>query len=971
GGGSLETWLSRAGGRSEIALRSQGENLVIAEAGGSWSLPLEALAMTASLTQVTGGWRLQASDLSVAHQGLQWSMPRARFQLLGDSLSARIAGMRLDGIENLLATSPAMPAALAAALGELRPRGLLTAAELSLDDVRAPADSWRFSARIDQAAVDSWRGAPGVDGLDALVELTAGGGRVLLDGRDMALQFPKVYRESLNYDELYGALSLSWNQEAVRVSSDLITARGVEGTARAVFSLDFPLQDDDVVGPAMNLLVGLRDTEPRYRAKYLPFTLPEGVTRWLQGSLGDGRIEEGGFVWRGSLRRRNFAHMTVQMFFQLQDTDIRFDQQWPALNGFSGPVLIDDRRLSIWGNGGRIAGTRLDFLSAEMDRTAEGTTEMAVSARVSGDAADGLEIVRDSPLAGFTAGALDDWQARGPVSADLQLRLPLSKRASDRPAVGVDLRAAFDGIDLDIRPGRLPVRDLHGDLRYRSGQGFAGSDLAGTIWGQPLTARHPEHADAAGRTISVALAAEVATPGLLQWLGRDPGIVDGQTSVSGDLRIAPGQAPVLTLNSDLEGVTLALPAPWGKTAAEHRQLELDLAFGADNTDLEAVLDESLFASLRLESGRPVSGNLALESDWLQAVYSPSGSPQLLVDWLDLDGLGTAMAVTRDPETPARQVSREVWRRDIYRFLSNSPATDVQILELRQQGRSAGYLGFRFESDGSALYARNIRGDLFGLRSEGSDAGGTEMRWSATGSGDFASALDVDMAFDDFGAVFKGLGYAPVLESRSGSAVGSLRWPGTPAALGFAELQGTLQIQARDGRLLESPGGGASGALKVVTLLNLAELLQGLSLSSMFESGIPFERASSELVFNRGQLRVPALTLDGSASAFRFSGTTNLAAVDGELVVTLPVANNLPWVAALAAGLPVAAGVFVVSKMFEKQVERMSSGVYSVSGPLDAPRVRLKRIFDNTSNSLPPPDEDRPYADSDESASSRR
>ena len=969
GGGSLETWLSRAGGRSEIALRSRGKDLVIAEAGGSWSLPLEALAMTASLTQVTGGWRLQASDLSVAHQGLQWRMPRARFQLLGDSLSARVAGMRLDGIENLLAASPAMPAALAAALGELRPRGLLTAAELSLDDVRAPGNSWRFSARIDQAAVDSWRGAPGVDGLDALVELTSGGGRVLLDGRDMALYFPKVYRESLNYDELYGGLSLGWDKEAVRVSSDLITARGAEGTARAVFSLDFPLQDD-VVGPAMNLLVGLRDTEPRYRAKYLPFTLPGGVTRWLQGSLGDGRIEQGGFVWRGSLRRRNFAHMTVQMFFQLQDTDIRFDQQWPALNGFSGPVLIDDRRLSIWGNAGSIAGTRLDFLSAEMDRTAGGKTEMALSARVSGDAADGLAIVRDSPLAGFTAGALEDWRARGPVSADLQLRLPLSKQALDPAAISIDLRAAFDGMDLDIRPGRLPIRDLHGDLRYRSGQGFAGSDLAGTIWGQPLTARHPERVDA-GRVISVALAAELATPGLLQWLGRDPGIVDGLTSVSGDLKIAPGQAPVLTLNSDLEGVTLALPAPWGKTAAERRQLELDLEFGADTTDLEAVLDDALFASLRLEAGSPVSGNLALESDWLQAVYSPSGSPQVLVDWLDLDALGRAMAVTPDPQAQARKASRDAWRRDIYRFLSNSPATDVQILELRQQGRSAGYLGFRFESDGSSLYARNIRGELFGLRSEGSDAGGTEMRWSAAGSGDFASALDIDMAFDDLGAVFKGLGYAPVLESRSGSAVGSLRWPGTPAALGFAKLQGTLQIQARDGRLLESPGGGASGALKVVTLLNLAELLQGLSLSSMFESGIPFERASSELVFNRGQLRVPALTLDGSASAFRFSGTTNLAAVDGELVVTLPVANNLPWVAALAAGLPVAAGVFVVSKMFEKQVERMSSGVYSVSGPLDAPRVRLKRIFDNTSDSLPPPDEDRSYGEPEESASSRR
>ncbi|MEQ8516908.1 MAG: hypothetical protein RIC38_15010, partial [Chromatocurvus sp.] len=116
GGGSVEAWLSRAGGRSDIALRARGEDLVIAESEGGWALPLQSLAMNAALTQVTGGWRLQASDLSVAHEGRQWDMPRARFQLLGDSLSARVSGMRIDGIENLLAAAPATPAALAAAL---------------------------------------------------------------------------------------------------------------------------------------------------------------------------------------------------------------------------------------------------------------------------------------------------------------------------------------------------------------------------------------------------------------------------------------------------------------------------------------------------------------------------------------------------------------------------------------------------------------------------------------------------------------------------------------------------------------------------------------------------------------------------------------------------------------------------------------------------------------------------------------
>ena len=63
-------------------------------------------------------------------------------------------------------------------------------------------------------------------------------------------------------------------------------------------------------------------------------------------------------------------------------------------------------------------------------------------------------------------------------------------------------------------------------------------------------------------------------------------------------------------------------------------------------------------------------------------------------------------------------------------------------------------------------------------------------------------------------------------------------------------------------------------------------------------------------------------------------------VDGELIVTLPLVENIPWVAALAGGLPIAAGTYLVSKVFEEQVNRLSSGVYSVRGDLKSPEVLL-------------------------------
>lgn len=72
---------------------------------------------------------------------------------------------------------------------------------------------------------------------------------------------------------------------------------------------------------------------------------------------------------------------------------------------------------------------------------------------------------------------------------------------------------------------------------------------------------------------------------------------------------------------------------------------------------------------------------------------------------------------------------------------------------------------------------------------------------------------------------------------------------------------------------------------------------------------------------------------------------NTEQVDMAMGVTLPLATNLPWVIALAAGLPAAAGVYVVSKLLKKQVSTLFSAIYRVKGALDNPTVEFERLFD--------------------------
>ena len=192
-------------------------------------------------------------------------------------------------------------------------------------------------------------------------------------------------------------------------------------------------------------------------------------------------------------------------------------------------------------------------------------------------------------------------------------------------------------------------------------------------------------------------------------------------------------------------------------------------------------------------------------------------------------------------------------------------------------------------------------------------------------------------------------YEEIVETKNGKVHLDLSWPGAPTEFELARATGRMEVDVEDGRFLKTSG-AAEGTLRVVGILNLAEFVRRLSLdlSYVFESGVPFDSITGELLFEEGQVEVPQMDVLGRSSRFQFVGVADIeeSHIDGELVATLPIASNLPWVAALLSGLPAAAGVYLVSKLFTKQLERFSSAIYSVeaaspaSRPPKAPRPSI-------------------------------
>jgi uncharacterized protein (TIGR02099 family) len=1016
GSARAQLWLSRRQGDSSARMRLDGSAVQLEERSGAWSLPLDALAFEAALSQARNQWTLLAEDLHAERGDSDLDLSRVQFDWSGSSLRVRASDLGLDALPTLLAAAPGIPAGLREALPALAPSGSLRSIELRLDDLAAPAESWSLRGLLDDVSVESWRGAPGVSGVSGFLALQPGSGRLQLDAGPFSMRFPQVYREALSYASAFGDLSLRWDPTSLRIESGLIRARGDEGEVRALVAVDLPFQDR-VTGPEMELLAGLSASSAVHRDKYLPYVLPQPLLDWLADSVQGGDAERVGFLWRGSLLRRNYPHMTLQLFVDVRNGTLRFDPGWPALEDLDALVRVDDGRTWAQASRGRVLGTELEGLRVNV-LPRPGGADLGVRTSLVGDAADGQRLLADSALAQITNGVFADWTLSGPVSGDLALDLRLG---ADPAPPDVRLNLALDGVAARVAPVDLPLESFRGTLRYDSATGFSGSAGNGLLWGRPVSATV---APGAADSLDLGISGSLDTAQIAPWLQQPLlGFADGVAEVSGELRLRPGETAMLSLQSSLEGVTLDAPAPFTKSSGQALPLALTLALTAAPR-LSLVLGERFATAMDLDASglqqlRAVVGGLDLpppercdatyclfgglstldlaawsdfvarygslpDADAGPAARAPAGADALAAaasyrvdslavgdlrlgarrfgqSRLDLWGRGALWQGAVESELLQGALTREngelqllLERLDLAafdggeplglaQFAEGLPPLRVDVLDLRSAGTSLGFLGFDLdpEHEAGALFAHDIRGELWGIDLAPRAPG--MLAWRPDGDGE-RTALELDPAFGDLGAALERMGYARTLESRSGSASLRLRWPGSPAAFDVRQLQGTLDLRLRQGRLTES----RPGALALVSLLNLAEILRGLSLSYMFESGIPFETASADFALDRGLVRVRDLSIDGAASAFAFAGVSDLntSTVDGELIVTLPVANNLPWVAALAGGPAVAAGVFVVSKVFEKQVNRMSSAVYQISGPLDDPEVRFRRLFDD-------------------------
>jgi uncharacterized protein YhdP len=984
------------------------EIALVNQDGAPQSLSLQA---TSVMAQTETGWLGFIEGAQVGIEGDIVALPRAQLQFADRHLAVVAEPLDLGVLSDWAMNTRQLPESVHNIIAGLSPRGQVDGLAVTVeftDDLSIGALPWRIAMNLSDGGTTPFRGAPGFSGIDAYLEIQPASAKAWLETQQVSLDLPQIYEAPLRIESLQGELSGRWNDATLWLSDGLFAAKTPQHDAYIQLGMEIPLVRDGRV-PTMSLAIGAPEAPISIYQSYVPRVIGDQTYQWLQRAFLAGQLAETSFLWRGALRGFATAEQTVQVGAAIQQASLNVDRNWPQITSIDAALYLDESRVSVWAESARSADVSITPASVELDtRVFNSLINMQLSAQ--GRTEDALSWLRMTPILGEQAKRLDGLSATGSVTATLSLVDDLSQFGKN-PDIVVNTAfrdTTLADANLQLALEHLNGQVQYSNARGFNSQNLAGtlwgspvdiaigtSDAAGEASFAShirtrISADHVADWLAPEVPIPVAGAADVTID--VQWGTVSQAVL--RSSLQGISVMLPD-----TLGKESETSTemrLTIPfahdAPWTFYWADHAAgsmvwhgnelsgMALDLTPRSHDPgtlnlpsvdglyvtgqvpaiDLEAWLVAG--ESLR-QSGLSVGRNtqLTLEGvsiESLQLGGADLGSLNLdftpYPDW-DMLGLNAVWldAELTLPHTDEFQTTLVVNTLDLDQMPEILPQDtgtsvpdlggplDIIVANLVYRGDVIGAASFELDSDGQRLLASDIDGNLARVYFEE----GTQLVWSASDDS-VTSELQLNATLADASETLSFLDLPRLVQTESGQITAQLSWPGSPLDASASNLSGLIDLKVKNGAFLPDSD-QATGALRVISLLNLAGLLGQANVNQLFEPGVSFKTAKGPLQFDAGSLTIDSFSIDGGSGSFTFDSNIDLLndRIDGELIVTLPLVDNIPWVAALAGGLPIAAGAFLLSKVFEDQVNQLASGVYSVAGELNNPEVTFVRVFD--------------------------
>ncbi len=1021
GSGKLGAW-ARLQDHRVVAVTAEGQleqvrlsGAPLQSATSAPSVAFKQLQLKARWKVIDGGWRLDAPRLRISTDESTQVLDGL---LLAGGQHFALQGQQVDvaPLLQVAALSDRLPPDLRSWLYKARP-SLRFADVRIVGDVDGPA---RAEGELLDASFKPVGHSPGISGLHGHFEGDAQG--VALDLHpDHAVRFDWPTGFGVPHELQLSGQLVGWREGAGwQVGTPALRVQGRDYAAEVRGGMWF---QNDGTRPWINIAAKLDDV-PITAAKgfWVRSNMSQAAVNWLDAALVDGTLRNGTGLAVGDLDDWPFKgnNGRFEAGGHITDGSIRFHQDWPLMQQVDADINFIGPGFDLQGRG-ELGGVKVDSMQAGIADF--GQSRLQVKATTVDDASHLLAMLRQSPLQKTYGDTLDNLTVRGPAAVNFDLMQPLHHEdGPSRLAGDVELRGAH----LADKRWDLQFDNVHGKASYSDG----GFDAPA------LQVRHQERdgvlALRAGRPVKDASNAfEASLSAALdanKLLDRAPELgwlkpyvhgtstwrvgVNLPKAVAGTT-IAP--PTLLTLDSDLQGTRLQLPAPLNKPAADPLPTRvqaalpmgsgrIDVAFGrllalaarsqnnrtgvqvtmgSDRVDREPPadglvvngrtpsLDALEWISLAKGDGTAKSdGGLALKqvdvlADQLLLIGGRFEQTRLQLrpsgDAINVALSGPALAgnlhiPTADGATVSGQLQRVHWQAATAATVeaSDTPATPMNPANIPPLALDIEDLEFGTVKLGQTrLRTRPIADGMQVQQLQvRAPKQSIDVHGSWRGMGEQARTEAIaSVQSEDLGTLLQRLGYGGQLRGGEGRLQLDAAWNGAPMAFKAAGLEGGLSIDVRNGQLLEVE----PGAGRVLGLLSVAQLPRRLlfDFRDLFSKGLAFNHVEGQVRFAGGMASTDKIGIQAPAADIAIRGQADMRTQQFDQTIDVnPRSGNLLAIVGAVAGGPVGAAVGAAANaVLSKPLGEIGAKTYKVTGPWKDPKVE---VMDRDAPRAPPP-----------------
>jgi len=524
-------------------------------------------------------WRLDLQDLRLQTDRFLW-MPSV-VHLVADEQADSITRYRIvvddvdiePWVNYYLGTQSAEDQAHQI-LSKLRPSGKLQEVALELMVGDKQLKDYRFAVTLAGFQNRPWQFYPGLHDVEVKAWGRKGATLFSINEDYLELNYPRLFRDVITVNNVHAQLRLQDLDDQWFLQSGVINASTRDARSATQLSLSIP--KDKAQPPFLQLQSTLRDGNGKNKSLYLPAgVLSEPLLEWLDEAIVDGHLMRGDVLVHGPARLNDAEPLGVLLGFTASDGVLQFLPDWsePVRNGVADVVVdqgeVDARVLqaTYYGQSLKQGAVTLPKIKQDAPHV------LSVRVQTEGPAGEGFSILTGSPLRSSIGDFIDDFSLQGDMAVDFGLDIPLQSEFKNQ--ISSVTRVQLEKGTLNLQSQNITINDLAAQVTFDLAKGLSAKTLTGKFLGGQVSGAIKTTKNTQGDTTVLQMRGNTSVAALNQWRP-----LSALQPLSGGFRydtvitipVGPQKLkhaqPRLQVKSDLKGVRVALPAPFGKVAEQ-------------------------------------------------------------------------------------------------------------------------------------------------------------------------------------------------------------------------------------------------------------------------------------------------------------------------------------------------------------------------------------------------------------------